>query len=259
MKKHLLKLKVQENMKLGAGYHRLTLVPEGKTMIPDMRPGQFVEVKAPAGDVLLRRPVSIHDCRQGAEGCLVLLIRNVGKGTESICDTRPDEFLDVVAPLGNGFSIPAEGRRPLLIGGGVGIAPLLYFAKALEKNGFKPAIIYGARNCDELVAADAFAGMDLMICTDDGSAGFHGLVTAHPEAVGGDYDSIFCCGPMPMMKAVAHLAQKRGIYCEVSLENRMACGLGACLCCVEKTKENKNVCVCTDGPVFDINKLTWLD
>ena len=138
-------------------------------------------------------------------------------------------------PLGNGFTPAKTGEKVLLIGGGVGVAPLLYMGAAMKQAGQEPTFLLGARTAQ------------------DGEKGF---VTNHSILSQEQFDRISTCGPTPMMKAVARLAVAKGIACEASLENLMACGLGACLCCVEKTTEG-NVCVCKDGPVFNIQSLLW--
>lgn len=144
----------------------------------------------------------------------------------------------------------------MLVGGGVGVAPLLYFGKILKENGYSPEFLLGARSKNDLLQLDLFEAIGKVnTSTEDGSHGEQGLVTKH-SALAPGIDCIFCCGPAPMMKAVAAEARKIGAQCEVSLENMMACGIGACLCCVEKTVKG-NVCVCTEGPVFNINQLTW--
>lgn len=268
MKKYILDSRIISNEDLGARYKLMRLQLPCNCGKIEMLPGQFVEVKAPETEPLLRRPISIYDFDK-ENNILSLLVRSVGNGTRQITDMQAGERLNIVGPLGHGFTLPsAEGPKVLLIGGGVGVAPLYYLAKALVDNGFKVDLIYGARCAEELVAlpafeklkeeTDAMSGtkLDIHVCTDDGSMGFHGLVTQNPVALDGSFDAVKCCGPMPMMKAVAKLAASRGIECEVSLENHMACGLGACLCCVEKTKKG-NVCVCTDGPVFNTELLSW--
>ncbi len=255
MKKYLLDTVVKLNRDLGSGYFLLELQLDASLGI-EMLPGQFVEIKSPEKEPLLRRPISIFDYNKDS-GILSLLVRAVGEGTRQITRLEEGDILNVVAPLGHGFTVPSA-KRLLLVGGGVGIAPLLYLSKALKAEGNHVEVIYGARTQSELVALECFSNVvdAIHACTDDGSYGFHGLVTQHDAALNGTFDEIKCCGPMPMMKAVAKLASSRAISCEVSLENHMACGLGACLCCVEKTKKG-NVCVCTDGPVFNIDQLTW--
>jgi dihydroorotate dehydrogenase electron transfer subunit len=149
------------------------------------------------------------------------------------------------------------GKKVLLVGGGVGVAPLLYMGSELKKQGLQPTFLLGARSKNDLLELDLFKEIgDVCVTTEDGSLGEKGFVTNHSILNNVVFDLISCCGPKPMMMAVARYAKKADIECEVSLENMMACGLGACLCCVEKTVEG-NVCVCKEGPVFNINKLTW--
>ncbi|MCQ2291421.1 MAG: dihydroorotate dehydrogenase electron transfer subunit, partial [Muribaculaceae bacterium] len=141
--------------------------------------------------------------------------------------------------------------------GGVGVAPLLQLGKVLNKLGKKVRFLLGARSASDLLLLDEFKRWgDVFVSTEDGSEGEQGFVTQH-SVLNSTVDHIACCGPLPMMKAVANIAKSKGIDCEVSLENMMACGLGACLCCVEDTADNGHVCVCKEGPVFNINRLKW--
>ena len=143
------------------------------------------------------------------------------------------------------------------MGGGVGVAPLLYQGAMLREAGAEPVFLLGARTQADLLMLDAFRRYgDVYVTTEDGSEGERGFVTQHSVLQQRRFDLIQSCGPTPMMKAVARYASQQGIDCEVSLENMMACGLGACLCCVEKTTEG-NLCVCKEGPVFNINRLLW--
>ena len=145
----------------------------------------------------------------------------------------------------------------MLIGGGVGVAPLLYFGEILKKEGIEVNFLLGARSANDLLELDEFKKRgNVYLSTEDGSEGEKGFVTTH-SVLSQKWDSISCCGPMPMMKAVAKYAVENGVDCEVSLENVMACGVGACLCCVEDTHDHGNVCVCKEGPVFNIKRLKW--
>ena len=161
-------------------------------------------------------------------------------------------------PLGNGFSMPENPQtKVLLIGGGVGTAPLLYLGEALLKKGCKPTFLLGARSKNDLLQLELFEALgNVYTTTEDGSYGEKGYVTMHSVLKENKFDLICTCGPKPMMMAVARYAAANGIECEVSLENTMACGVGACLCCVENTREG-HVCVCKEGPVFNIKKLLW--
>lgn len=246
-----------ESLRLSSLYGLLTLRAEHQ--LPDMEPGQFAQVRIDGSkSTFLRRPISI--CKaDSAKGEISLLVRRAGAGTEALLDTPVGSTINIMLPLGHPFTIPVVSTEsPLLIGGGVGVAPLLFLGKRMMENGLAPEFLIGARSQSDLLLLDEFRALGTVhITTDDGSCGHKGVVTAHPR-LQRPVSSIFCCGPAPMMKAVAAAAVKLGAKCEVSLENMMACGLGACLCCVEKTVRG-NVCVCTEGPVFNINQLTWLD
>lgn len=243
-------------------YTLLVLAPVGvDTRLPEMKAGQFVQIAVPdAPHTFLRRPISINFV-DPQTGKMALLIRRAGEGTDRLCNLREGARLNIVLPLGNGFTVPAsQSGRLVLAGGGVGIAPLYFLGCELKAAGLKPEFIVGARSQADLLELDMLRKIgEVHTTTDDGSAGHHGLMTSHPAwHEGGAIERVYCCGPAPMMKAVARLARSIGADCEVSLENMMACGLGACLCCVEKTVRG-NVCVCTEGPVFNTKELTWLD
>ena len=256
-KKEVTDFVVRENQMLSDMYSLLKLTPANDADLPPMSPGQFVQVKVPdCADVFIRRPISINFVDYEKKE-LWLLVRRAGKGTAVLCDIKAGHVLNLILPLGNGFSMPASvDFRILLVGGGVGVAPLLYFGKVLKETGYKPEFLLGARTKQDLLQIDLFEAIGMVYAsTEDGSYGETGLVTQHSVLSTG-INQIFCCGPAPMMKAVANVSRAIGAECEVSLENMMACGVGACLCCVEKTVKG-NVCVCTEGPVFNINKLTW--
>lgn len=242
------------------GYAHIVLAADSPQHLPECTPGQFVQVEIPEHETFLRRPISICDVNH-REGTLTLLVRDAGRGTHSLCHLTQGQKLNLVLPLGHGFSIPenpGSDYRPLLVGGGVGVAPLLFLARAIHARGIRPDVILGARSAADVLLKDRFEQFaQVFVTTNDGSEGVHGLVTDHP-AFAAEHSVIYCCGPTPMMKAVAAHARTNAIPCFVSLENMMACGLGACLCCVEKTVDG-HLCVCTHGPVFDINALTWFD
>lgn len=238
------------------GFSLLKLRRADGKPLPEMLPGQFVEVDVPdSKTTFLRRPISVNFVE--ADGLtLWLLIRRAGQGTAHLCDLECGRRLRLMLPLGNGFGVDPS-KRTLLVGGGVGGAPLLYLSKLMTEAGNRPDVLLGARSAELLLQIPEFEKYaNVLTATDDGSVGHHGVVTTHPAMQSGEYDRICCCGPAPMMKAVAAVARQRGIDCEVSLENMMACGLGACLCCVENTVKG-HVCVCTEGPVFNINQLNW--
>lgn len=228
--------------------------------LPAIRAGQFVEIKVEnSPQTFLRRPISVNFVDE-AHNELWLLIQVVGEGTRHLASLQVGDTLNVLFPLGNGFSQGVAGERVLLIGGGVGIAPLLEYAKQLRQVGATPYLLLGGRSANNLLQLDLFRQYgEVFVTTEDGSMGEKGFVTNHSflESYNSQpFQRISCCGPKPMMMAVAKWAKEHQVRCEVSLENLMACGLGACLCCVEKTVKG-NVCVCKEGPVFDINELTW--
>lgn len=257
MKKYVLDLVVSSNVRLNDSFVLLKLTDERP--LPDMLPGQFAELKVEgSASTFLRRPISINFVDR-VRNELWLLIQLVGDGTRRLGDLVPGDRLNCVLPLGNCFSVPevCEGFRPLLVGGGAGTAPLLMLGERLAERGARPVFLLGARSEDCLLETELFERYgELFVTTEDGSRGERGFVTAHSVLSQRVFDFVYCCGPRPMMEAVARYAAARGIETEVSLENRMACGLGACLCCVEKTREGHK-CVCTDGPVFNVKELLW--
>ena len=255
MKKYLLDLTVKAVERIHERYVLIKLTDEKP--LPEMLPGQFVEVRVDGSQsTFLRRPISINNVdRQHNE--LWLLVAVVGEGTRRLAELKDGNRLNCLLPLGNGFTPAKSGERVILIGGGVGVAPLLYMGAEMKKNGFAPTFLLGARSAKDLLLIDLFKSYGrVFVTTEDGSDGERGFVTNHSILQKERFDRISTCGPTPMMKAVARLAKAEGIDCEVSLENLMACGLGACLCCVEKTTEG-NLCVCKDGPVFDVQRLLW--
>ena len=236
MKKELRDLTVLSNEHLTSRYVLLHLTDKASPL-PDCHPGQFVQVKVEGSPAtFLRRPISIHFLdREKNE--LWLLVQIVGEGTQAIAQLKTNDKLNVLMPLGNGFSpIQQTNEHVLLVGGGVGIAPLLEYGKYLKEKGATPTFLLGARTATDLVQLPYFQQYgDVHTTTEDGTSGERGFVTQHSIFQTATFDRISVCGPKPMMLAVAKYAKKANLPCEVSLENMMACGLGACLCCVEKT------------------------
>ena len=278
MKKYVLDLLLKHISQPRPGYVVLQLTnPSGA--LPEMLPGQFVEVRVDGSpSTFLRRPISINLVDREANE-LWLLVHAVGEGTRALARLEAGATVNVVLPLGRGFTMPEDsllqncaaqsssvlaaqssagrGARYLLVGGGVGTAPLLYLGQELAARGCQPTFLLGGRSVNDLLQLDHFRRFgEVCLTTEDGSAGERGFVTQHSLWQQASFDRICTCGPKPMMMAVARLAREKGIPCEASLENLMACGLGACLCCVEDTTEG-NVCVCKEGPVFSTNKLKW--
>lgn len=255
MKKYITDFTIIEKHIFNENYFSLTL--QHPQHLPEIEAGQFVEVYIPDNkEVLLRRPISIHDVDSDAN-TIKLLIQKVGNGTSTLASMHEGDILNLVYPLGHGFS--QQGNNPLLVGGGAGIAPLLYLSKCLKAKGITPTILLGGRTEKLIPSREEFKPFGILaLATEDGSIGEKGLVTQHP-LFQGSYDHIYTCGPTPMMKAVARYAMAKGIPCEVSLENLMACGIGACLCCVVDSDQGHK-CVCKEGPVFNANQLTtWIN
>ena len=248
---------ITENKRLNNNFSVLTL--QLNSNLPKIIPGQFAEVRIDSAQgVLLRRPISIHDVDYTTNS-IKLLIQNVGKGSNSLCDLPVDRYLNLIYPLGNGFQIPEKGKRVLLIGGGCGIAPLLYLGKILKENDLVPRYLIGARSAENLILIDEYRRVgEVLITTDDGTYGCKGNVMNHTimNTAKPDFDIIYSCGPEIMMKELSKYSEKHGITCFVSLENRMACGIGACLCCIIPTIEG-NECTCIKGPIFNSNYLKW--
>ena len=257
MSKYILDLILRRTSQPSPGYVVLQLT-DPSAPLPEMLPGQFVEVRVDdSPTTFLRRPISINLVDRAANE-LWLLVHAVGAGTRALAQLKEGARVNVVLPLGNGFTLPTStAERYLLVGGGGGTAPLLYMGQELVARGVRPVFLLGARSAADLLQLDHFRQLgDVCVTTEDGSLGERGFVTQHSLWQQADFTRICTCGPKPMMQAVARLAREKGIPCEASLENLMACGLGACLCCVEDTTDG-NVCVCKEGPVFNIEKLKW--
>jgi dihydroorotate dehydrogenase electron transfer subunit len=254
MKKTIQNMQVCRNTKLNENYFVLELLAPEK--IDSIKPGQFVEVLVEGSpETFLRRPISINDV-DIVKNTITLLIKIVGSGTKQLSKVEKGSQLNVVYPLGNGFTIKKQSKA-LLVGGGCGVAPLLYLARFLKENNEQPVMLLGGKCSDDVLLLDKFMKYgEVHVTTEDCSLGEKGFVTQHSIFENPDFDIIYTCGPEPMMKAVAKYAASKIIDCEVSLENTMACGVGACLCCVTDTIKG-NVCVCTEGPVFNINELKW--
>lgn len=254
MKKYILDLKVLSNNRLNYNHNLIEL--GGDVPLPPMVPGQFAEVRVDGSPTtFLRRPFSIHRVDRAAN-TMHLLIKSVGDGTRNIAGLEKGDTLNVMFPLGNGFTL-RQNEEVLLVGGGCGVAPLYFLADQLHRKGNRVSVLIGGRSAGDILLADEYRSFgNVYISTEDGTYGEKGMVTAHSilKSSAQPFSAMYCCGPDGMMKAVAHIAESRGIDCEVSLENTMACGIGACLCCVVETHKG-NQCVCTEGPVFNSRKL----
>ncbi len=248
-------LKVIDNKEIKPGFFVISV--DAGVPAPAILPGQFLQVQIEgSSETFLRRPISVYDFDKTTR-VLKMLIQVVGSGTSKLSMIRPGGSVNAVFPLGNSFTKPADNENILLVGGGVGIAPLLYLGRVILESGGKPEFLLGFRNKASVLDIEEFENLGkVWLTTEDGSSGVKGYVTAHPVISSEKYSRIYCCGPDPMMKAVAAIAKRTGAECEVSLEHLMACGFGVCLCCVVPTTSG-NLCTCTDGPIFNTKVLKW--
>ena len=247
------KVKILSNIKVGDSYYKMTL--DASYIARHAIPGQFVQVRCSDGfDPLLRRPFSIHrlTSNQGVE----ILYEVVGSGTEILSRKKKGEYLDVLGPLGKGFTLP-RSRAATIIAGGIGVAPLVFLAEALKKKNIKTTVLIGAKTKNLVLCEKDFKKLDFEthIATDDSSRGSKGFVSKLFKPETGTM--AYACGPNPMLKCIASMCKRKRIDCEVSLEEKMACGIGACLGCSVKVKSGRNKLACKDGPVFKATDLLW--
>lgn len=249
MTKYVVDAKVVGQRMLNAVTKQIDLI--APQIAAEAVPGQFVNVQVSRRTApLLRRPLGVAGVDR-EHGVITLIYRIIGEATKILADVCSGDVISVVGPLGHGFDRSA--KHPLLIGGGTGLAPLLYLAETMAAEGIKPDVIMGGRTAEDLFWKDMY--LDLVermgLTTDDGSLGTKGTVMAELPLVLQriHYDCVYVCGPAPMMKAVSTAVLEKGIKCQVSLEKYMACGLGACLSC-SCQGIGKRIKVCQDGPVF---------
>ncbi len=237
---------------IAAGIYDMTL--KVGEMVKEARPGQFVSVYSNDGSKLLPRPISI--CGIDAEkGELRIVYRIAGEGTKEFSGYVSGMKVEVMGPLGNGYTI--KDKKAIVIGGGIGIPPMLELSKQLN---CEKAMVLGYR--DETFLKEEFEALgDVYVSSDLGTAGIKGTVLDAIKEYGVEGDIIYACGPMPMLRAIKAYAEEKGIEAQISLEERMACGVGACLGCVCKSKEKDehthvhNKRICKDGPVFDAREV----
>lgn len=230
--------------------------------VPAPLPGQFYQVDCGGGrEHLLPRPIGALDASAGGEGLtLAFMIESVGWGTARLCSLEPGESIRLLGPLGKGFGSPGEGRS-LIVAGGAGFAPLHFLATKMDKEGQHYDLLAGISTKDKYMAGLSTLKGPVEVYSDDGTMGTKGMVcdAAGPRLDAGDYSKVYTCGPDAMMAVVARASEERGVPCEVSLDSRMACGIGACRGCVKAGVGGHNLCVCTDGPVFDSREVSWGD
>ena len=260
------KAEIRSNVHIVGDYYKLSLhVPE---IVRFVQPGQFVMLRI-SDDYrpLLRRPFSIHsvgDRRLRYRDRIEILYEVIGSGTKILSEKKSGEYLDVLGPLGNGFSI-LDSRFSILVAGGIGVAPLFFLAQRLTKTNV--LVLIGVKTKKEILCKKEFENLDLnvKISTDDGSAGLKGKVTELLRSILRINEStnqrineqiIYACGPKPMLKEISIIAKQYNIPAQICLDEHMACGLGICLGCMVKTQKGYQA-VCKDGPVFDSSILRW--
>ena len=249
MTKYIEEAKVIGQWVLNANTRQIDLI--APRIAAEAVPGQFVNVQVSNRTApLLRRPLGVAGVDK-KQGVVRLIYRIIGEATRILADVCSGDVISVVGPLGHGFDRSA--KHPLLVGGGTGLAPLLYLAESMVDEGIKPDVLMGGRTADDLFWKDIYVDLveRMGLTTDDGSLGTPGTVMAELPLMLRrlHYDCVYVCGPVPMMKAVSAAVLEKGIKCQVSLEKYMGCGLGACLSC-SCQGVGKRLKVCKDGPVF---------
>ncbi|TEB05764.1 Dihydroorotate dehydrogenase B (NAD(+)), electron transfer subunit [Pelotomaculum schinkii] len=267
--------KVIQNKQVIPGYYRMDLAAPSVT--ERARPGQFLHVRCGSThDPLLRRPISINavDRRTGE---VSLLYRVAGRGTSLLAGHRSGDMVSIVGPLGRGFTIPEGNEKVIVVSGGIGIAPLYFFLQELAGLGIKATVFQGAATSQQVLLGNEIKelGHSVFIATDDGTRDFHGSVTTlfenylqnsdfAPGPGAGEnliMNKSYACGPHGMLRKLSEITARWGIPCEVSLEERMGCGVGACLSCACKVKTGDGGSVyhrvCVEGPVFQSGEVSW--
>ncbi|WP_418790511.1 dihydroorotate dehydrogenase electron transfer subunit [Phosphitispora sp. TUW77] len=257
------------NMRVGPEHFLMRVYVPQLTRLA--KPGQFVHVRCSRSlDPLLRRPISLHGIDYN-KGTISLLYQVAGTGTRLLAEMNPGDEIDVMGPLGKGFTVPDGIKKALVVGGGIGAAPLFPLIQSLKHYGIQQIVLLGARSADFIIGKEQLEslGVPVKIATDDGSLGYKGFITRLAEDVIAAYkpDYFFACGPNPMLRTLLDITAKYALKGQVSLEEYMGCGVGACLACVCKSKavagsgtadstegfEYKKVC--TDGPVFNASEV----
>jgi len=257
MKKTVIDFLLLENKQLNKD--NFLLILKSPLPVSGILPGQFINIEIKEStEIFLRRPFSILDVDYEKQ-TISLLVKILGRGSKKLTEARSGQKINGIFPLGKSFTLPEKTDNVILIGGGSGVAPMLFLAKIAGLEPTNVTVLIGARSASDHVDISAYKSFgQFYFTTEDGSLGEKGYVTNHPVFTENlnQYSKIYTCGPDLMMKAIGRKAIEENIFCEVSLENMMACGFGVCLCCVEDTKAGHK-CVCTDGPVFNVNDLKW--
>jgi dihydroorotate dehydrogenase electron transfer subunit len=254
------KAEIIKKTRLGENFYSIRLAPFSKTA--QVRPGQFVHIKIPNSDIFFRRAFSVYDTNVATK-TLEILFKAIGRGTTFLAELHKGDPLDIVGPLGNGFTLPGRKDNIIMAAGGVGMPPIYFLTRTLIEKGYKPKRIYffyGGAGKDDLIELSRIRklGVNLILTTDNGSAGIKGLVTSaidkFLEKTPEQY-RLYACGPPGMMKAIDQLAARKNIPGQISLEAPMPCGIGVCLGCILPLREGGYTRVCREGPVYEIGEV----
>ena len=262
-----IKARILSNKKVGNAYYKMAM--DTPYIARTAMPGQFVQVRCSESlEPFLRRPFSIHRMKAQGSGLrgIEILYEVVGKGTGILSRKKEGEFADVLGPLGNGFTLPERPSlepRAIIIAGGIGVAPLVFLAEELKKKKIKTIVLIGAKTKSLILCEKDFKKItpEVYVSTDDGTYGCKGLVSKLFNKILKTTESrfetiVYVCGPQGMLRCIADICQERNFECQVSLEENMACGLGACMGCAVKTRSG-NKLACKDGPVFNASDVIW--
>lgn len=249
-------LPILENHAIAENLYRLTFKWESLQPLP--LPGQFVTVRCTAyTDPLLRRPLAVASFDEST-GVAGIIYQRRGKATAALAEKKAGDSLDIIGPLGNCFPLPENDTTPILIAGGIGLGPILFLHSVLRLGGYTPLLIVGFRTKSAIPFA-VCNSPDTVFCTDDGTIGFHGTAGEYLKTVSLPAKAVlYACGPEGLLRSVEGLAERSHISCWISMEQVMACGLGACMGCVIRVKRGNGFArVCTEGPVFPGEEIVW--
>ena len=256
---HLLKSKILSNINISSDFYEMTISWSSEKKIKDPLPGQFLSVRVTENiEPLLRRPFAFSNY-DSINKTIKFIYKKRGKATDLLSKMNNSYSLDLIGPLGNSFKKPENNKNAIILAGGIGLGPMLYLNTFLKDLGVKTNFIFGSRTKGQIPIHKELQNPDTIICTDDGSAGFKGNVLDYLKKIDKKYINnsiIYACGPTPMLKASHNFAIKNEICCSVSMEQIMACSVGACMGCVIKVKSGY-ARVCKEGPVFNSKDIVW--
>jgi dihydroorotate dehydrogenase electron transfer subunit len=251
--------RIISNTPLCADYYEMAFSWDAGAGLP--LPGQFFTARASDSSVpLLRRPFAFSAFDKN-RSIASMIYQKRGQGTAYLAAKGKNDAIDIIGPLGKPFSLPQEGRNALLVAGGIGLGPVLFLGAALKEGNIRTTLVFGCRTASGIPAADGFAALHPAICTDDGSSGFKGTTVGFLDTLSKTIDAstvLYACGPLPMLKSCHAFAYGKGIVCFISVEQIMACGVGACMGCAVKVHHEPGFArACLEGPVFDSREIAW--